>query len=127
MEEVDEIVSSSQTWNRIRDITGRLLVVTDSSEDMLAFMQWIEGPPMEIQACLKRIVADPRHTSINVVQNAPVAGRKYPEWSMHREVLSAEQVESALAAAGISGRVDEEGVIVVEGEVVSPPGTPPQT
>jgi hypothetical protein len=106
IEDVDTIVASSQAWNQSRGITGRLLVVTDSGDALLAFM--------------KRIAADPRHTAIHVVQNAPVPERSYPEWSMHQEVLSAEQVEDALAAAGINGRVDVEGVIVVEGEVIRP-------
>lgn len=116
---MDEIVASAQRFNEPRGITGRLLVVTDQSDNLLAFMQWIEGPLLPIQACLGRIVADTRHTTINVVRNQPARERSYPEWSMYREVIPVEQVESALAAAGITGRIEEgEGVIVVEGEIV---------
>ncbi|GAB5534975.1 MAG: hypothetical protein Rubg2KO_12240 [Rubricoccaceae bacterium] len=126
MDEVNEIVASSQTWNQQRDVTGRLLVVTDASADLLAFMQWIEGPKMAIQACLKRIIADPRHTAIHIVQNAQVSERSYPGWSMHQEVLTAEAVEDALGAVGISGHIDTKGIIVVEGEIVQG-DEPPQT
>lgn len=119
MDEVNAIVDSAQTWNKRQNITGRLLVITDASSDLLAFMQWIEGPQLAIRACMKRITADPRHVGVRIVQDAQVPERSYPSWSMQKEVLTAEEVEDALAAVGITGHVDTEGVIVVEGEIVS--------
>lgn len=118
MDEVNEIVARSQTWNKRRAITGRLLVVTDASSDLLAFMQWIEGPNLAIQACLKRIVADPRHTAIQVVKNAPVSERSYPDWSMRQDVLPEDRVERALTDAGLNGHLDTEGILVIEGEII---------
>ena len=85
---------------------------------MLAFMQWIEGPTLAIRACMDRIVNDSRHTSIQIVRDRLVEDRSYPDWSMRQEVLPVDQVESALAAAGITGHVDAAGVLVVEGEII---------
>jgi len=118
LEEVGEIVGSAQRYNQPRGITGRLLVVMTPDNGVLAFMQWIEGPPLAIQACLKRIVNDPRHHSIHVVQDGPTAERSYPEWSMRQEVIPAEEVEAALVAAGMAGHVDAEGGIVVDAAIV---------
>lgn len=119
MEDVDEIVRRSQAWNKVNDITGRLLVVTDASADLLAFMQWLEGPKLAIEACLERIVSDPRHVDIRIVQEAQVPERSYPGWSMRQEILTAEDVENALEAVGFTGYMDTEGVIVIEGEILS--------
>lgn len=114
LSEVDEIVESAQRYNEPRAITGRLLVATAPGDRVLAFMQWLEGPPLAIQACLKRIVKDPRHTSIRVVRDGPADERSYPEWSMRQEVLPAEHVEAALAAVGIAGHVDGDGIVIAQ-------------
>ena len=120
LSEVDTIVTASQKWNAIRGITGRLLVIVDDADALVAFMQWIEGPPLAIRACLKRIVADPRRHGVRVVQDASVAERSYREWSMAQEVVSPDRVESALASAGLAGHVGADGGLVldVDGELV---------
>ena len=120
LSEVDAIVDASRKWNAIRGITGRLLVVVDDADELVAFMQWIEGPTLAIQACLKRIVADPRHRSVRIVQDALVAERSYPEWSMAQEVIPPERVERALASVGLEGRMGAGGDLVldVDGEIV---------
>ena len=127
--EADAIVGSAQRYNAPRGITGRLLIVTDAAERVLAFMQWIEGPPLAIRTCLRRILSDSRHHSIRVVQDGAAQERSYPEWSMRQEVISVDEVEAALAAAGVSGRVDADGALEVEGEIIpsEDSGTPPQT
>ena len=116
LSDVDAIVTASQAWNAARGITGRLLVVVDASDAILAFMQWIEGPPLAIEACLKRIAADPRHREIRIVQDAFVDERSYPEWSMAREVVAPDRVASALAAVGQAGHLAPDGELLLDGD-----------
>ena len=97
-----------------------VLVVVDASDGILAFMQWIEGPTLAIQACLKRIVSDPRHHAVQIVQDTHVAERSYPEWSMAQEVIAPDRVEDALASIGLAGHLSDDGDLVldVDGEFV---------
>lgn len=77
-DELDCITRVSQKNNTPRGISG-LLVYGGGM-----FLQWLEGPRVEVQALMKTIAADPRHSFITTLKviDSPHE-RLYTRWSMH--------------------------------------------
>jgi hypothetical protein len=46
------------------------------------FAQVVEGPGDAIGALYTRLQADPRHHSVRLVERAPIARRRFPDWAM---------------------------------------------
>lgn len=46
------------------------------------FAQVLEGPEDAVRTALRRIMDDPRHHSITVLADGPLAERRYGNWSM---------------------------------------------
>lgn len=67
------------------DITGFLLC------DGTRFVQVLEGPPAELEACFGRISRDPRHRALRVRLRRDVSHRRFPRWSMCGLTLSARE------------------------------------
>jgi Sensors of blue-light using FAD len=98
---IDDLVSHSQSRNMAAGITGIMLYNGSN------FMQLIEGEGPAIDACFDRICADPRHSGVATLRNAPIAVREFPEWAM-RYCLVEQPVESTLERVRQTGapRVD---------------------
>ncbi len=70
------IVETSIQNNYRDDITGMLLYADDQ------FVQYLEGPPALVQACLDRILKDRRHVNLEIMQDERLADRIVPDWNM---------------------------------------------
>jgi len=73
---VSQIVANAQINNARLGITGALIYTGEH------FAQVLEGSPETIQMLMARIVADFRHQNVVVVDQSPIDGRRFPEWSL---------------------------------------------
>ena len=71
-----ELLGEAQRNNERAGLTGAL-AVNDGW-----FLQVIEGSPNAINALLRRLAADARHTELEVLSRRTVSGRLFPDWSM---------------------------------------------
>lgn len=74
--EFARILESSRRRNAESSLTGALMLREAS------FAQVLEGPPQAVAATLARIGADPRHDTIEMLEDHPVDLRAFAEWSM---------------------------------------------
>lgn len=72
----EPILYVSRERNLRDSITGLLY------SDGKRFMQVIEGPPEETEACMNRIRTDLRHMAIVVLVHREVEARAFGDWSM---------------------------------------------
>ncbi len=80
---MEDILVVSQRLNGWDDITGFLW------SDGFSFAQVIEGPPRPMDQLYTRISADPRHRTLKLHIDTPIAVRGFPRWSMCGVTLSA--------------------------------------
>lgn len=74
--DVMDIVRKSETRNRQSDITGFLCF----SEKY--FLQVLEGNRARINETFRRIVADQRHTGVEIISAKEIEAREFGRWSM---------------------------------------------
>jgi hypothetical protein len=74
--EVDRIVGVSVARNEGLSVTGALIFTGKR------FAQVLEGPESSLDELMNSIRRDPRHTDLTVVQQTPVAERRFAGWSM---------------------------------------------
>ena len=86
-EDVAAILESSAQNNPARSITGLLLYNGRN------FLQLLEGEGPELDALMKRIGRDQRHTGVSLLNKSRLEERVCPEWAMKR-VIIAESVAS---------------------------------
>lgn len=70
------ILSESQRNNDRDGLTGALAAHRDR------FIQVVEGPAQALDALLRRLSGDPRHTDIRMLGREPVEARSFADWSM---------------------------------------------
>ncbi|MBO1902716.1 BLUF domain-containing protein [Leucobacter weissii] len=75
-EDLRELLRRARAHNESAGITGILLYKTDQ------FIQFLEGPPAEVDALLSRIQNDPRHTNVRILIDDLVAERRFEDWTM---------------------------------------------
>ena len=75
-EDFESILLTARERNRRVGITGILLFRDD------CFIQFLEGPPAEVDALLDDIVADERHHHLRVILTEMTADRSFPDWQM---------------------------------------------
>lgn len=75
-EDLEQLASVAQDFNRSKNITGLLLYSGDH------FMQVLEGDYAELTALFASIEKDTRHRDIEVLLGAPTPQRQFPAWSM---------------------------------------------
>lgn len=95
------LMESARAFNEANEITGCLLSISEVGDDPTAYVQWIEGAGNAIKRCFERIVQDPRHTDVWVLDVSPISERAYPEWTMRGETVPHGTVDDALARLGI--------------------------
>ena len=73
---VGAIVGQARARNAAQDITGLLVF------DGMRFCQHLEGPRDAVEALMRRIEQDPRHTEVRVVHEGPLESRRYSGFGM---------------------------------------------
>ena len=71
-----QILRTSRANNAARGITGALMFYDHW------FAQVLEGPEEAVRSLFGRIGADPRHDTVEVSAEGPVAGRVFARWAM---------------------------------------------
>lgn len=74
--DLESILDTARTHNASAGITGLLMYRGDS------FIQFLEGPPREIDALMDRISADDRHSRVRVLIVESTTERSFAEWRM---------------------------------------------
>ncbi len=74
--DVFQIIEVSERNNPDRAITG-FLICNDNR-----FFQLIEGPESALTTLLETLRKDPRHHSIEILDQGAAAERMFPDWSM---------------------------------------------
>lgn len=74
--DVELIVAQSQARNAARAITGALIYTGQH------FAQLLEGPASAVEPLFDRIVADPRHQCVTIVDRCGVQRRMFSNWHM---------------------------------------------
>lgn len=75
-QELQHIHAHSQRSNRRHDITGALGFTGRY------FIQCVEGQRGEVEALMRRIESDARHSSVLLLDSQAVSSRRFGEWSM---------------------------------------------
>lgn len=78
-----QILEHAQSQNSRRGITGMLCFNSD------LFLQTIEGSRPVINALYTRLVADPRHTDVQLIELVEIPRREWGQWSMGYAVAAA--------------------------------------
>jgi hypothetical protein len=73
---VAEIAGRARQVNGELDITGLLIF------DGQRFCQQLEGPRKTVLKLIERIRNDPRHVNVEVLHHAPLAGRRFQNFSL---------------------------------------------
>ena len=81
LSEIEGLLEKAQQRNREHGITGALLYCNRS------FMQYIEGPSVNLAAVYKKIQADDRHHSIIELFYGVIEVREFLDWSMAYSVV----------------------------------------
>ncbi|MEP3422555.1 MAG: BLUF domain-containing protein [Erythrobacter sp.] len=81
-DDVAAILDSSARNNPARGITGLLLYNGRN------FLQLLEGEGAELDALMKRIGQDRRHTGVSLLNKAAVSERACPQWAMKRVIIA---------------------------------------
>jgi Sensors of blue-light using FAD len=70
------MLHKSRDYNKGHGLTG-VLIYEDGS-----FLQTIEGPPEEVDLVFDRISKSQKHYNIQLILEAPILARSFPNWSM---------------------------------------------
>jgi hypothetical protein len=87
-QELAQILTISRENNKKRGITGMLLYRGGD------FMQIIEGPAASIEALLKSLARDTRHTGMIILKKTPIPERQFSEWQMAFRDLNGEDFKN---------------------------------
>lgn len=99
---IADICAVAQGRNAELDITG-MLTFKDGR-----FAQVIEGREAALRTLMAAIMRDPRHHSIKVIADGPIALRRYSDWRMaYRDpkTFVRDQLDTVLEQAVLMGRV----------------------
>lgn len=75
---IAQILGVSDRNNRRDHITGLLVAHRGR------FAQVVEGPQVQVEGLVRRLLSDPRHRDLQFVLRAHTAERRFPHWSMTR-------------------------------------------
>ncbi len=85
--QLSDLLLAARAWNNLRQISGKLIVL-EEGERIARFAQWVEGPREEVELCMQRILADPRHGAFEVQWQGETAGRRFAGWDMAYDVYA---------------------------------------
>ena len=86
-DELVDLLRQARSHNARRDITGVLLYSGGN------FIQTLEGPEDSVDEVMAKVVEDPRHAGVLVVDRAGIDERAFAGWTMGFRRASAEEVE----------------------------------
>lgn len=90
---VAAILGAAHNHNREAGITGHLLI----GQTWIA--QVLEGPSKAISALFHRLLADPRHTNIRLIDTRMIESRRFAGWDMaYSEITDPEHMIPVLVA-----------------------------
>jgi hypothetical protein len=92
---VQEIVDRACMANQRRHLTGLLAF------DSRSFLQVLEGRREAVSEVFHRIVADPRHQRVQLLESVPVDERQFAGWSMGFAAADAHGRETFLRFSGV--------------------------
>ena len=95
---LNAIVEVSSARNAAEGITGMLW-----SDDQM-FVQALEGGHEEVGGAMERIKGDPRHDTIEIVDDRSVQTRMFGTWSMVRADAEEEAIHSTAYLVGFIGQ-----------------------
>lgn len=72
----EQIISVAVHKNAEMDLTGALLFTGTH------FAQILEGTPRSIEQLMSSLEKDQRHRNIRIVEQSPIADRRFPDWKM---------------------------------------------
>ncbi len=73
---LQEILVIARHHNRGAGITGFLCFTGDR------FLQCLEGPPSEVNALYNKIITDPRHSRVHLLDYRDISVREFGSWEM---------------------------------------------
>ncbi|WP_299692480.1 BLUF domain-containing protein [uncultured Vibrio sp.] len=94
--DLDEILNVARSHNSAVDISGVLVTHTHG------FIQYIEGPPNNIDDLYERIKRDPRHHDVTTLSTGEVFERRYQDWSMGYLCLADKPMAESLSNSDFS-------------------------
>lgn len=83
--ELDELLEQARRFNDENAISGILLYREGR------FIQVLEGPDDQVHDLMARIEADPRHEQVRILLTEPIDRRRFAEWTMGYQALSARE------------------------------------
>jgi hypothetical protein len=89
---IDDILAQSHARNAERGITGILCAYQNGN----VFLQALEGARSEVNELYNRIVRDPRHEQITLLDYAEIGERAFASWRMGRVDLNRVNVTTIL-------------------------------
>ncbi len=101
--DLSDLLLAARSWNVRNEITGKLIVLEDGDR-IARFAQWIEGPPLQMEACIGRILGDPRHGEFEIRHRGAVEGRRFPGWDL--AIHPAEDASFMAEAKGLMATTD---------------------
>ena len=87
-DDVRAIHRLARTLNALDGVTGLLLF------NGVNFMQVVEGAEDAIDDLMRRLIADQRHSQINIVDERLIEQRSFPEWAMKLARISGDYPEA---------------------------------
>lgn len=90
-----DILETSRRNNRMRDVTGMLIVTRKM------FIQALEGSEGAVHEIFDRIRRDVRHTDVHAIIDAKAPSRAFPDWSMGFSEQSDEALRDQAKLLGI--------------------------
>ncbi|KKC23791.1 blue light sensor protein [Sphingomonas sp. SRS2] len=108
--EIDSIVTGSVERNARLGVRGALLFTEQH------FAQLLEGPETAVEEVMERIIEDPRHDQITIIERKPIDGYRFPDWSivywgnasyMDRKIATVLHKQDALNQAGQTAQLYE--------------------
>jgi hypothetical protein len=75
------IIAKSIQNNRLDNVTGFLLAGEGR------FLQWLEGPAVNVRETFERIAKDARHADIVTIADDAAEGRRFRDWNMGQHRL----------------------------------------
>ena len=95
--DLSDLLRASRRVNRHYGVTGKLIALEDA-DGVHRFAQVVEGAAESLAVVVARIRADPRHTNLIVVQDAPTAHRRFVGWEMSFERVAPSRFTRASGA-----------------------------
>lgn len=97
--DLNAIMDSANRNNEKNNITGALIF------DTLWFVQILEGQREQVSETLRRIVPDPRHDSLTIMDARPISERQFGNWWMGLGVLRSDNA-ALYARYGLGTKLD---------------------